>query len=98
MHQANHEAKSTVIGLIIVVVAWIALGFGVAATGAELFHTPLWVITGTVGTWIVAIVVAVVLSKRVIVDTDLDDAPSAQGASNVRDRQPKGPGEDGRST
>ena len=38
-----------------------------------MFHTPLWIIGGTVGTWLFAIVVAVFLSKRVIADVDLDD-------------------------
>jgi len=73
MQQANREAKATIVGLVVVVVAWIALGFGLAGTGIEVFHTPLWVITGTVGTWIVAIMVAVFMSKRVITDDDLDE-------------------------
>ena len=73
MRQANREAKATVVALALVIVAWIALGFGVAGTGIEVFHTPLWVITGTVGTWIVAIIVAVYMSRRVIADVDLDD-------------------------
>ncbi len=73
MRQANREAKATLVGLAVVVIAWVALGFGVASTGIEVFHTPLWVITGTVGTWIVAIIVAVVMSRRVITDVDLDD-------------------------
>ena len=73
MRQANREARATIVGLVVVVVAWIALGFGLAGTGIEVFHTPLWVITGTVGTWIVAIMVAVFMSKRVITDDDLDE-------------------------
>lgn len=73
MRQADREAKATIVGLVVVVVAWIALGFGLAGTGIEVFHTPLWVITGTVGTWIVAIMVAVFMSKRVITDDDLDE-------------------------
>lgn len=73
MQQADREAKATIVGLVVVVVAWIALGFGLAGTGIEVFHTPLWVITGTVGTWIVAIMVAVFMSKRVITDDDLDE-------------------------
>lgn len=90
MRQANHEAKATVVGLAVVVVAWAALGFGIAGTGLEVFHTPLWVITGTVGTWIVAIIVAAFMSKRVIADVDLDEGeedegnvPLSQGEGNV---------------
>ena len=73
MQQANREAKVTVVALLLTVIVWIALGFGVAPTGIEVFHTPLWIITGTVGTWVFAIIVAVFMSKRVIVDVDLDD-------------------------
>ena len=73
MRQANREAKATVIALVLTVVVWAALGFGLAGTGIELFSTPLWVIGGTVGTWLFAIAVAVFLSKRVIADVDLED-------------------------
>ena len=73
MRQANREAKAMVIALVLTVLAWIALGFGLAGSGIEVFHTPLWIIGGTVGTWLFAIVVAVFLSKRVIADVDLDD-------------------------
>ena len=83
MRQANREARATVVALAVVVVAWAALGFGVAATGAEAFHTPLWIVTGTVGTWVVAIVVAVFMSRRVITDVDLDDEGGEDGASGT---------------
>ena len=73
MRQANREAKVTVIALVLTVLVWIALGFGLAGTGIEVFHTPIWIIGGTVGTWLFAIVVAVFLSKCVIADVDLDD-------------------------
>lgn len=80
MRQANREAKATLVGLAVVVAAWVALGFGVAGTGVEVLHTPLWVITGTVGTWIVAIVVAAVMSNRVIADVDLDEDAEEGGS------------------
>ena len=73
MKQANREAKATVVALALTVVVWIALGFGLAGAPVELLHTPLWIIGGTVGTWLFSIVVAVFLSKRVIADVDLDD-------------------------
>ena len=84
MRQANREAKATVVALVIVIAAWIALGFGIAETGIEVFHTPLWVITGTVGTWIVAIIVAVYMSRRVITDVDLDDENESAPYSSVK--------------
>ena len=73
MRQANREAKATVIALVLTVVVWAVLGFGLAGTGIEIFHTPLWVIGGTVGTWLFAIAVAVFFSRRVIADVNLDD-------------------------
>ena len=80
MRQANHEAKATVVALALTVVVWIVLGFGVAPKGIEVFHTPLWIITGTVGTWLFAIAVAVFMSSRVIADVDLDEeCDSASG-------------------
>ena len=75
--QANREAVATVVALVVTIVAWIVLGFGLSGLDVELFHTPLWVIGGTVGTWIVSIIVTVVLAKRVFVGFDLDDAPDA---------------------
>ena len=75
MQQANREAKATVVALALTVIVWIVLGFGIAPTGIEVFHTPLWIITGTVGTWLFAIIVAVFMSNRVIADVDLDDEP-----------------------
>ena len=73
MAQANREAKATVVALAIVVVVWIAAGFGLSAFDVEVFGTPIWVFGGTLGTWIAAIVAAVVLGRRVFADFDLDE-------------------------
>ena len=43
MAQANREAKATVVALAIVVVVWIAAGFGLSAFDVEVFGTPIWV-------------------------------------------------------
>ena len=77
--QANKEAKAAVIGLVITVVAWIALGFGLSGLDVSIAHTPLWVIGGTVGTWVVAMVISWWMSTKVIADYDLDDEPAAEG-------------------
>ena len=71
--QANREALATVIGLLATIVVWTLAGFGLSAFDISIFHTPLWVIGGTLGTLAFAIVVAIVLAKRVFKDFDLDD-------------------------
>ena len=73
MRQANREAKATLVALVAIVVVWIIGGFGLMNTGIEAFHTPLWVIGGCVLPWIAAVVAAVVLSRRVFRDFDLDE-------------------------
>ena len=73
LEQTNREAIATVIALVITIVVWVVCGFGLAGLDITLFHTPLWVIGGTIGTWICSIVVAVVLAKKVFVGFDLDD-------------------------
>lgn len=81
--QANREAAATVVALAITIVVWIVCGFGLSALDITLFHTPIWVIGGTIGTWICSIVVVVVLTKKIFVGFDLDEAPSAgEGASD----------------
>ena len=73
LDQATKEAKATVVALIAVVAVWILLGFGLAGTDIVLFHTPIWVIGGTVGTWLFTIAVCVFLAKKVFMDFDLGD-------------------------
>jgi uncharacterized membrane protein YhdT len=73
LEQATKEAKATVVALIAVVAVWIVLGFGLAGSDITLFHTPIWVIGGTVGTWIFTIIVCVFLAKKVFMDFDLDE-------------------------
>ena len=65
MRQANKEARATVAALACIVIVWLVGGFGLAGTDIWLFHTPLWVIGGCVA--------AVVLSRRVFADFDLDE-------------------------
>ena len=73
MRQANKEARATVIALACIIIVWLVGGFGLAGIDIQVFHTPLWIIGGCVAPWIAAIVAAVVLSRRVFVDFDLDD-------------------------
>ncbi len=81
--QANREAIATVVALLITVAVWCVFGFGLAGLDVQLFHTPVWVIGGTIGTWICSIVVVVVLAKKVFVGFDLDDeAPELKGGDD----------------
>lgn len=76
--QANREARATVVALIATIIVWIVLGFGLAGLDVQLFHTPLWVIGGTLGTWLFAIAVCVFLERRVFVDFSLDDEEAGE--------------------
>ncbi len=73
MQQATREAKATLVGLVLTVLVWIALGFGLSGLDVELFSTPLWVIGGTVGVWLFSIILVVVLRTCVFQDFDLGD-------------------------
>ncbi len=81
IRQANKEARATVIALACIIVVWLVGGFGLAGSDIQVFHTPLWIIGGCVAPWIAAIVAAVVLSRRVFVDFDLDDDAAISGAA-----------------
>ena len=73
LRQADREAKATVVALILTVLVWIFGGFGLARFDVQVFGTPLWVIGGTVGVWVFAIGVTLVLSKLVFKDFDLGE-------------------------
>ena len=73
--------RATVIALACIIVVWLVGGFGLAGSDIQVFHTPLWIIGGCAAPWIAAIVAAVVLSRRVFVDFDLDDDAAISGAA-----------------
>lgn len=83
MRQANREAVATVVALAVIVAVWLLGGMGLAGCGIEVFSTPLWIIGGTVGPWIAAIVCAVVLARWVFADFSLDD--EEEGKETPRD-------------
>ena len=72
MAQTSREAVIAVGALFATIVVWIVFGFGFSGLDIEIFHTPLWVIMGCVGTWIFAIVVCCVLGFKVFANFDLD--------------------------
>lgn len=80
--QANREAVATVVALAITIAVWTVCGFGLSGLDVEVFHTPIWIIGGTLGTWVCSIVVVVVLAKRFFVGFELgDEATPAQAAA-----------------
>ena len=83
MRQANKEVRATVVALACIIVVWLVGGFGLAGTDIWVFHTPLWVIGGCVAPWIAAIVAAVVLSRRVFADFDLDEVAGSGSAGKA---------------
>jgi uncharacterized membrane protein YhdT len=71
--QIRKEAKATLWAVAAIVVFWFLSGLGVSRIHVTVFHTPLWVITGCLGTWIFAIILTVFLIKKVYRNFDLDD-------------------------
>ncbi len=82
MRQANREALATVAALVIIAVTWLSWGIGLADSDIELFSTPIWIIGGCVGTWLMAVLAALVLGCGVFANFSLDDdAPDSAGAA-----------------
>ena len=63
MHRANKEALYAVGALIVIVIAWLIGGIGLAGLDIQVASTPLWIIGGTVGTWLVAVVISSTLTS-----------------------------------
>lgn len=73
MKQANKEARITLIGVGVVIVCWAVFGFGLYNVDVTIFSTPLWIVMGCVGTWVVALIVSIILATKVIEDCPLDE-------------------------
>ncbi len=82
MAQTSKEAIISVVALAIVVIAWIIFGFGLSAFDIRIAETPLWAIMGTIGTWVVAIIICIVLGFGVFKNFSLDDEESEDAAEN----------------
>lgn len=83
MKQADREARAAVVGLVLTIIVWAVCGFGVAATGATLGSTPLWVVTGLGGTFVCAVSVAVFLSRCVFKDVGIEDVEPLDAANDA---------------
>lgn len=71
--QIRKEAIACFWALVAVVVFWAISGIGVSRLNITIFHTPLWVITGCIGTWIFSVVLVIFLVKFVFRDFSLED-------------------------
>ncbi|HIT61778.1 MAG TPA: YhdT family protein [Candidatus Fimousia stercorigallinarum] len=71
--QIKKEAAVCVIGLIVLIIFWIVAGFGVSRLDITVYHTPLWAITGCIGTWLFSVVMVVWMIKKVFKDFSLED-------------------------
>lgn len=73
MRQANKETLATVAALFVIVVTWLSWGIGMADSDIEVFSTPIWIIGGCVGTWLVTVLAAIVLGRGIFANFSLDD-------------------------
>ena len=69
----NNEPNATLLVLLLVVLFWTISGIGVSRLNITIFHTPLWAITGCIGTWLFSIVAVWVLVKKVFKNFDLEE-------------------------
>lgn len=73
LRQCNREALITVAALVLTIAVWALLGFGLSGLETRICGIPLWAVAGTVGTWIFALIVSVVLSKKLFCDFDVEE-------------------------
>ena len=73
LRQCNREALITVAALALTIVVWALLGFGLSGVETRICGIPLWAVAGTVGTWVFAIAVSVVLSKKIFSDFNAEE-------------------------
>ena len=71
--QIRKEAIACFKALVAVIVFWAISGIGVSRLNITIFHTPMWVITGCIGTWIFSVVLVIFLVKFVFRDFSLED-------------------------
>lgn len=71
--QINKEAKATLLVLLLVVLFWTISGIGVSRLNITIFHTPLWAITGCIGTWLFSVLAVWILVKKVFKNFDLEE-------------------------
>jgi uncharacterized membrane protein YhdT len=69
--QVKKEAEATGLLLVVLILFWIAAGFGLSGAEGRIFGLPLWVVCGTVGVWVFAILAVALLVHFVFRDVPL---------------------------
>ena len=67
----RREAIYTGVALVGLIIFWLIAGFGTAGSDVKIFHLPLWALLGTIGVWLVAILISALLSKVLFTDVEL---------------------------
>lgn len=67
----RREAIYTGLALVGLIIFWLIAGFGTASSEIRIFHLPLWAVLGSIGVWLVAILISAILSKILFKDIDL---------------------------
>lgn len=75
--QIRKEAKATLAVLLWIIAFWLVAGFGAAQLEVTLWHMPLWVLTGCVGTWLFAVGLVYFLVTRVCKEMELEHESDA---------------------
>lgn len=71
--QMRREAGFTGLALLLLILFWLAAGFGAAQLELKVFHLPLWAVTSSVGVWLMAILLVKFLIRYVFQDMSLED-------------------------
>ncbi len=75
--QMKKEALFTFLALAVLIVFWLAAGFGLARFDVTVFQLPLWALTSSLGVWFFALLLVKLLLKFVFKDMDLADGKGA---------------------
>ena len=70
--QIRREAAFTGLALLVLILFWLAAGFGTASLDVKIMHLPLWAVLGSIGVWAMAIVLTFLLTHVVFKDMDLN--------------------------
>lgn len=69
--QICREAGATGLVLLLLIIMWCLLGFGLSGSNVMIFGLPLWAVAGTLGIWLLAIALTFILVKFIFKDMSL---------------------------